>query len=84
MKERETVKGRSDLEILTRKTHMVIEFKRTNSKRNETTSLQEAIEQLQSKEYGIGAFQQLELYRVAMVISTEKKAILYDFCREIL
>ena len=83
MKERETVKGRSDLEILTRKTHMVIEFKRTNSKRDETASLQEAVEQLQSKQYGIGAFQQLKLYRVAMVISTEKKAILHDFCREI-
>ena len=84
IKERQTVKGFSDLEIITRKTHMVIEFKRTKRGRNALASLQEAIDQLQSKNYGIGAFTDRVLYRVAMVLSTDKKAILHDFSKEVL
>ena len=84
IKERETLKGHSDLELLTRKTHMVIEFKRTSQDRDANTSLQEAINQLKQKNYGIGAFKNLDLYRVAMVISTEDKAILPDYCQEVL
>ena len=84
IKERETVQGFSDLEILTKKTHMIIEFKRTRSNRNADATLREAIEQLKSKKYGIGAFTNLKIYRVAMVISSEAKMILSNFSKEIM
>ncbi|MBQ7585382.1 MAG: AAA family ATPase [Desulfovibrionaceae bacterium] len=83
IKERITVKGRSDLELITRKTRMVIEFKRTKPDRDAKSSLQEAIDQLKSKNYGIEPFRNHYLYRVAMVISTDKKLILSEFCQEI-
>ena len=76
IKERETTKGFSDLELLTQKTHMVIEFKRTNQSRDASACLQEAVEQMRSKKYGIGAFKNHTLYRVAMVISAESKEII--------
>ena len=84
IKERETVKGCSNLELLTQKTHMLIEFKRTTKDRAAAKALEEAITQIQSKQYGIGSFINHKLYRVAMVIGTEEKAILYDFCKEII
>ncbi|MBQ7585084.1 MAG: AAA family ATPase, partial [Desulfovibrionaceae bacterium] len=84
IKERETLKGRSDLELITPKTHMVIEFKHTKIDRDAASSLQEAMHQLQSRNYGQGAFQDHFFYRVAMVISTENKEILLDFCKELL
>ena len=62
---------------------MVIEFKRATASYNPQNALQDAIEQLKNKNYGVTAFQSHELYRVAMVISTEKKIILPDFCQEI-
>ena len=83
IKERETVKGRSDLELLTRHTHMVIEFKRTKGNRDAKASLEEAIEQIKARNYGISSFKTKILYRVAMVISTEEKKILLDFCKEV-
>lgn len=83
IKERETLKGRSDLELLTTKTYMVIEFKRTSSQRDEIESLKEAIEQVKKNKYGIGSFSNRTLYRVALVISSEKKQILPEFCCEI-
>lgn len=83
IKERETAKGRSDLELLTQKTHMVIEFKRTRTNRDASLSLKEAVEQVKNKQYGVTYFQNYALYRVAMVISTDEKKILYDFCKEI-
>ena len=84
IKERETSKGFSDLELLTQKSHMVIEFKRAKNDRDAQASLAAAIEQLRRKGYGVGAFKDRTLYRVAMVISTEKKAILPEFCKEVL
>ncbi|MBQ7585440.1 MAG: PD-(D/E)XK nuclease domain-containing protein, partial [Desulfovibrionaceae bacterium] len=83
IKERETVKGRSDLELLTRHTYMVIEFKRTKENRDAKASLKEAIEQIKCRNYGKSAFQTKILYRVAMVISTEEKKILLDYCKEV-
>lgn len=83
IKERETTKGRSDLELLTRNTYMIIEFKRTNPRRDAARSFQEAVEQIEKKRYGIGLFPNHSLYRVAMVISSENRLILRDFCREI-
>ena len=84
IKERETLKGFSDLELLTKKTHMVIEFKRTTNTRDAKASLAEAVSQLKNKKYGIGSFQNRKLYRVAMVISTNDKAILPEYCQEVL
>ena len=83
IKERESAKGWSDLELITRQTHMVIEFKRTNPNRKPEECLKETVEQIKCKEYGIGAFERCNLYRVAMVISTEKRKILPDFCMEV-
>ena len=82
-KECETVKGRSDLELFTTKTHMVIEFKRTYPNRDASVSLYEAIEQIKSRKYGISAFKNYSLYRVVMVIITEDKMIDKNFCKEI-
>ena len=36
-----------------------------------------------NKKYGIGSFQNLKLYRVAMVISSTDKIILPDFSKEV-
>ena len=83
IKERETVKGRSDLELVTAKTCMVIEFKRTNPRRGKEASLNKALEQLKINRYGSLFSQTHALYRVGMVISTEKKMILHDFCKEV-
>ena len=84
IKEHVTVKGRSDLELITRNTHMVIEFKRTKPDRNAASSLKEAIDQIKNKNYGISPFIRQQLYRVAMVISTEDKNILHDYCQEVI
>ena len=89
-KERETVKGRSDLELITRKTRMVVEFKRTHPKgesgsapRDAEASLAEAVAQLSSHHYGETPFSAQTLFRVAMVISTEEKRILPGYCSEV-
>ena len=68
---------------MTKKTRMVIEFKRTTPKRNARLSLQAAINQIKNNNYGIGPFQTHNLYCVAIVISTEEKAIILDLCQEI-
>lgn len=83
-KERERVNEYSDLELVTRKTHMVIEFKRATPDRDAKASLQAALCQLQEKNYGVGAFQDHMLYRVAMVIHTEEKKILIDSYNELI
>ena len=83
IKERDTAKGKSDLELITAKTCMVIEFKRTYSTRGPEASLQKAIEQIKKNRYGLLFSKTRYLYRVAMVISTEEKKILLDYCQEI-
>ena len=92
-KEKESLKGFSDLELVTQKTHMVIEFKRTYPKdpnkpksysRSPRSSLNAAIMQLKNNDYWKLAFENKTLYRVAMVISTEKKKILPEFCKEVI
>ena len=80
IKERETVKGRSDLELVTGHTCMIIEFKRVSHNQDPELALKKALEQLENKRYGLLFSQSYTLYRVAMVISTEKKMILPDFC----
>lgn len=87
LKERESVRGYSDLELITSKTHMVIEFTRTypkgetgSSPRDAKASLAEAIDQIESHHYGEAPFSVQTLFRVAMVISTEEKKILPEYC----
>lgn len=84
IKERETVKGRSDLELITEKTCMIIEFKRINSRLGPEAALRKALEQLKMNRYGLLFSESHALYRVGMVISTEEKMILHDFCKEAL
>ncbi|MBQ7456395.1 MAG: AAA family ATPase [Desulfovibrio sp.] len=84
IKERQTAKGMSDLELVTDKTCMVIEFKRTYPNRGPELSLKKAVEQVKNNQYGLLFSQSHEVYRVGMVISSEKKMILHDFCQEII
>ena len=89
-KEQESLDGYCDMELLTQRTHMVIEFKRTYPKgekgaspRDAEASLAEAIAQIERHHYGENPFCVQPLFRVAMVISTEEKKILPEYCREI-
>ena len=85
IKERETSKGKSYLEIFTKKTCMIIEFKRSyTGRRSAAEALKLAIEQIEKSRYGITFSSNYTLYRVAMVISTEGKIILENFCKEVL
>ena len=84
MKEHETVKGKSDLELITNKTCMIIEFKRTSATRGPEASLKKAIEQIKKNRYGLLFSDSHNIYRVAMVISHKEKKILKDFCKEII
>ena len=90
IKENQTLKGFSDLELITSKTHMIIEFKRTypekskSSKRDPYEALALAMDQIKSRNYKNHPFEGKDLYRVAMVISTEEKMILPDFCQEVI
>ena len=83
IKERETVKGKSDLELITNQTCMVIEFKRTYPERGPQASLKKAIEQIKKNPYGLLFSQSHILYPVAIVISSEEKKILPEHRKEI-
>ena len=92
-KEQQTSPGFSDLQLITDSTHMVIEFKRTYPKdpkyphkhqRSAKASLKEAIRQIKTHQYGKRPFQTRSPYYVAMVISTEEKRILPEYCQEVL
>ena len=89
-KERESLDGYCDMEMLTPKTRLIVEFKRTYPKgekgkkpRDAKTSLAEAVAQIESHHYGESPFSVQTLFRVAMVISTEEKRILPEYCREV-
>ncbi|MBQ7585416.1 MAG: PD-(D/E)XK nuclease domain-containing protein, partial [Desulfovibrionaceae bacterium] len=84
IKERDTAKGKSDLELITAKSCMIIEFKRTYSTRGPEASLNQAIDQIKKNRYGLLFSKTYTIYRVAMVISSEEKKILPNFCREVL
>ena len=88
-KERANALGISDLELTTKRTHMVIEFKRTyppkspgEERRDAEKSLNQGIAQMMSRKYGM-KFPDLPLYRVVMVIGTCERQILPEFCREV-
>ena len=78
-KEREYTTGRSDLELITNTTHLVIEFKLTRSNRSAKAALREGIEQIKSKRYGEIAFSRQKLFRFVLVASHKEKIILEDF-----
>ena len=85
IKERDTAKGRSDLEIYNKKTHLIIEFKRTYTEtRSATEALKLAINQIEQNRYGSLFLPHYTLILVAMVISTEKQMILQDYWKDIL
>ena len=84
IKERETLKGKSDLELITKKTCMIIEFKRTYPQRDPKDSLKQAVNQIKENRYGEIFSQTHSIYRVGMVVSSDKKMILYDFCSEVI
>ena len=88
-KERANALGISDLELTTRHTHMVIEFKRTyppkspgDKGRDAEKSLALGIAQMISRKYGM-KFPDLPLYRLVMVIGTCERQLLPEFCREV-
>ena len=51
--------------------------------RDAQASLAAAIAQIESHRYGEAPFSVQTLFRVAMVISTEEKRILPEYCREV-
>lgn len=65
-------KGRSDLEVCAGNRHWVIEFKFCRGDQSPKTLLQEAVNQICQKEYGLQT-QTKELIRVALVFSQEKR-----------
>ncbi|MBQ9536789.1 MAG: AAA family ATPase [Desulfovibrionaceae bacterium] len=85
IKEHDTANGRSDLEIFTDTTCFIVEFKRTYPQtRSASQALKLAIKQVKENRYGIFFTPICNIYRVVMVISTEKKTILQDYCQEVL
>ncbi len=77
-REHASLKGNSDLELETRKTLLVLEFKRSTAYRNEGQALKEGLDQMQRKDYGVSsqhALGTLKRLRVCMVISTEEKRL---------
>ena len=73
MKERDTVKDKSDLILITANTCLIIDFKRTCEKMISKVSLQTMIQQMRKK-------YSRPVYHVAMVISSQGKKILHNFC----
>ncbi|MBQ9536788.1 MAG: AAA family ATPase [Desulfovibrionaceae bacterium] len=85
IKEHDTAHGKSDLEIFTGKTYFIVEFKRTYPQtRSASQALKLAINQVKQNRYVIVFSQNCNIYRVAMVVSTEQKTILQDYCQEVL
>ena len=83
VKERETVRGRSDLEMLTEKTHLVIELKRASDACPPERAFKKALGQIQEKRYGKLFSEKRERYALAMVIASTGKKVLPQFCQEV-
>ncbi len=83
VKERETVRGRSDLEMLTEKTHLVIELKRASDACPPERAFKKALGQIQEKRYGKLFSEKRERYALAMVIASTEKKVLPQFCQEV-
>ncbi len=73
-KEMNNCHGYSDLEIKTKATKLVIEFKRMRDGVSQKAAMKEALHQLTTHEYGATPAQ-IEIIRVGMVISPEERCI---------
>ena len=78
-KEREYTLGRSDLELITTKTRLVIEFKLTRTNRSARAALKEGIAQIKSRRYGETAFSRQTLFKIVLVASHKEKRILPNY-----
>lgn len=74
LRENTNSEGESDLELKTRKTHLVIEFKRTYAGRSIESALADGINQIKTRDYGKDT-SKLLLVRVVMVCSTQEHQI---------
>ncbi len=66
--------GYSDLELKTRKTRLVIEFKRIPDSGSEESAIKEAIDQMCTHHYG-ETTEDIKLIRAAMIICTAKRSL---------
>ncbi len=73
-KEMNNCHGYSDLEIKTKATKLVIEFKRMRDGVSQKAAMKEALRQLATHEYGATPAE-IEIIRVGMVISPEERCI---------
>ena len=81
-KEMNNCHGYSDLEIKTKATKLVIEFKRMRDGVSQKAAMKEALHQLTTHEYGAPPAE-IEIIRVGMVISPEERCIkAYEILKE--
>ncbi len=81
-KEMNNCHGYSDLEIKTKATKLVIEFKRMRDGVSQKAAMKEALHQLTTHEYGATPAE-IEIIRVGMVISPEERCIkAYEILKE--
>ena len=77
-REHYSLKGRSDLELETYKTLLIIEFKRSTEDKSEEQALAEGLSQIKEKNYGASSRRvqgKQNRLRVCMVISSKKKKL---------
>ncbi len=73
-REKCNVHGYSDMEIQTRTTKLVIEFKRIRKGGSQKAAMKEALDQIRTHDYGVTP-EDTKLIQVGMVISPEQKKI---------
>ena len=83
IKERETGKGHSDLELVTKITRMVIAFKCTSASHEPQASLKNGVNQIKSSQYGKLFSKTHKIYRVVMIISTSDKKIIKEYSQDV-
>ena len=65
--------GRSDMEVHVSKRHWIFEFKYAKNDNNVSELLDQAVEQIQNKQYGCSSPEN-EVIRVALVFSSKKRS----------
>ncbi|WP_406037822.1 AAA family ATPase [Succinimonas sp.] len=81
-REKCNVHGYSDMEIKTRTTKLVIEFKRMRKGFSQKAAMKKALDQLRTHDYGVTA-EDIKLIQVGMVISpAQKKLVEYQILDE--
>ncbi len=73
-REKCNVHGYSDMEIQTRTTKLVIEFKRIRKGVSQKAAMKEALDQIRTHDYGVTP-EDIKLIQVGMVISPEQKKL---------